>query len=208
MHRWNLPRCSSLSQWQLFFFSCWFLSLVWLESSICSCFVSFILSSRYFLVDRVCGRVHFDFAKMLRFIVASTLLSALIWAIPGHANAATKVDGVSKSGAPLFQSETLQLTTESLSHLDQNHSALFDFGQNETDLKPRTWGAWVHCKVFPGDLLWPLPFVWDLFDRLLGGALIKTVPLAASCYSSWSEYDRNECETISEQWSDSHLQYV
>lgn len=191
-------------------FSCWFLFTRVVGEQDLQCSFSFLLYCRRGNSSRRSrvGACTLDSVTMVHSILVGTLFSALIWATPGHANAATKVDGVSKSGAPLFQSETLQLTAESLSHLDRNHSALFDFGQNETDLKPRTWGAWAHCKVFPGDLLWPLPFVWDLFDRLLGGTLIKTVPLAASCYSSWSEYDRNECETISEQWTDSHLQYV
>lgn len=143
----------------------------------------------------------------LRSVFAGALL-ALAWATPGQAaaGAAQKVDTVSKSGAPWFENEAVQLSSDSLSHLNRSQAALFDFAQNDTDLKARTWGRWSGCKVFPGDLLWPLPVVWNLFDTLLGGALIKTVPLAAACYSSWPEYDSNECKTISSQWTDSHIQ--
>lgn len=141
----------------------------------------------------------------LRSVFVGSLL-ALVWATPGQAGAAHHGHNASTSGAPWFENEAFQLSANSLAHLDRSQAALFDFAQNETDLKARTWGLWAGCKVFPGDLLWPLPIVWDVFDKLLGGALIKTVPLAASCYSSWPEYDSNECETISSQWTDSHIQ--
>ncbi|KAJ5162211.1 hypothetical protein N7492_007603 [Penicillium capsulatum] len=137
--------------------------------------------------------------------VLTSALVAFACATAGQAGAAQKVDTASKSGASLFESETFQLSAQSLSHLNRSQAALFDFAQNATDLKARTWDLFTGCKVFPGDLLWPLPFVWDVFDTLLGDALIKTVPLAASCYSSWPEYDKTVCETISSHWTDSHI---
>lgn len=38
------------------------------------------------------------------------------------------------------------------------------------------------CRVFPGDEAWPSQETWDTFGKLLGGVLIKTVPIAALCY--------------------------
>ncbi|KAJ5594341.1 uncharacterized protein N7459_000549 [Penicillium hispanicum] len=131
-------------------------------------------------------------------------LGALLLAAPGQATtAAEKVSAASQAGAPWFESETIQLTEQSLSHLHRNQSTLFAFG-NSTDarLNTRSTGE---CKVFPGDFWWPLPIVWDLFDVLLGGALIKTVPLASSCYSSWPEYNSKQCATITSDWTDSSL---
>lgn len=139
-----------------------------------------------------------------RSFTAAALL-ALSLAVPGGAvSAVSRVSTGSTSGAPLFESETLQLTEASLSHLSKNQSIYFDFAKNDTTLQTRSLG---HCKVFPGDWLWPSEWVWWLFDELLGDALIKTVPLAASCYSSWPEYDANECKTLTSEWTDSNIQY-
>ncbi|KAJ5397076.1 hypothetical protein N7509_005189 [Penicillium cosmopolitanum] len=135
---------------------------------------------------------------------AAAALLALTLAAPGTAlSAVSRVAVESSSNAPLFESETLQLTDESLSHLSKNQSAYFDFAKNDSSLHTRTFGN--GCKVFPGDWLWPSEWVWWLFDELLGGALIKTVPLAASCYKSWPEYDANECETLTSEWTDSNI---
>ncbi|OQE29394.1 hypothetical protein PENSTE_c002G02164 [Penicillium steckii] len=135
------------------------------------------------------------------FAAAALLAFSLI--SPGNAvSAVSRVAVQSSSGAPLFESETLQLTDSSLSHLSKNESALFDFGKNDSTLHTRSFGA---CKVFPGDWLWPSNWVWWLFDELLGNALIKTVPLAASCYSSWPEYDAEKCSTLNSEWNDSNI---
>lgn len=52
------------------------------------------------------------------------------------------------------------------------------------------------ARSSPTNILWPSKRTWELFDLLLGGALVKTVPLAASCYSAWSEYDAAEFEVV------------
>lgn len=141
-----------------------------------------------------------------RSLLAVALLSTFLLVNPGEAaTAAQKVSSVSNAGVPLFENEQMQLTDHALSNLHQNHSALFAFGKNESSLSTRSRGE---CKVFPGDRWWPSHFVWSLFDEFSGGALIKTVPLAASCYSSWPEYDSNECSTITSEWTNSYLQYV
>jgi hypothetical protein len=58
----------------------------------------------------------------------------------------------------------------------------------------------------PGDWLWPVDLVWDIFDILLGGVLLKPAPLAAACYPSWPEYDADLCTTITPNWLRSNLQ--
>lgn len=63
------------------------------------------------------------------------------------------------------------------------------------------------CKTYPGDALWPSTVVWDVFDLLLGGALIKTVPVASPCYEDYGNYDEAACEWLTANWSnDSYWQ--
>lgn len=124
-------------------------------------------------------------------------LGALLLTTPGQSAAAT-----SQAGTPWFQYETVQLTEASLAHLNKSQSAPFTSG-NGSHLSSRSTGK---CKTFPGDTWWPAPAVWDLFDALLGGALIKTVPLASSCYSAWPEYNSKACAAVTSNWTDSYLQ--
>ncbi|KAI2786471.1 hypothetical protein POX_g08857 [Penicillium oxalicum] len=139
----------------------------------------------------------------LRNILAGSLLGALT--LSGSANGllADEVSSISDAGTPYFPSETLQLTEQALAQLDQNQSSYFQFGDSDnSSLVARGyWG----CKALPGDFLWPGKWVWSLFDAVLGGALIKTVPLAAACYPSWSEYDANECDFVANNWTNSHI---
>lgn len=138
-------------------------------------------------------------------MIKGALLSALALSAPVTAQVAEQVSSTSGAGVPLFTSETLQLTEDALANLNPNQSALFQFGNstNSSTLAARTVSG---CKVYPGDLSWPSKLVWSLFDTFLGGALIKTVPLAASCYSSWDEYDADTCATITDDWTNSNLQ--
>jgi hypothetical protein len=46
---------------------------------------------------------------------------------------------------------------------------------------------------------------WNLFNVLLGGALIKTVPESAICYREWGLYDDLQCETLAGNWADSTI---
>lgn len=135
-------------------------------------------------------------------IFTGALLGALYLATPGSAAAVQNVSSVSDAGAPLFTNEQLQLTQQALAAAAPNQTALFGFAQNSSVSARSVSG----CKVYPGDAAWPSKFVWTLFDELLGGALIKTVPLAAACYSSWPEYDSDVCDTITADWTDSNLQ--
>jgi hypothetical protein len=56
------------------------------------------------------------------------------------------------------------------------------------------------CKVFPGDKEWPNDSVWASFNRTVRGALIKTVPHAAVCHSSWPQYNAAECDYLYNNW--------
>lgn len=108
------------------------------------------------------------------------------------------------AGVDLFQWESLQLTRPLLANLttlNLTDVALFDFPTSNSASKKQ-------CKVFPGDADWPSPITWKVLDILTGGALIKTVPLAAPCYSDWPEYNPAKCASITSQWSDPHLQCV
>ncbi|KAJ5336750.1 FAD linked oxidase N-terminal [Penicillium brevicompactum] len=126
------------------------------------------------------------------------LLAALL--ATGEAAASQRCSSKSSAGAPLFDFETIQLTDQVIGKLGQNQSRLFGFGNNTTNPIPS--GS---CKVFPGDQQWPSHPSWSTLNNLLDGALIKTVPLAASCYSSWSQYDSEKCANLTAQWTDSNI---
>lgn len=113
------------------------------------------------------------------------------------------------AGAPLFPAETLQLTDAVLANISftiQTQTQLFAFGNNASGSANLTARGVKFCKVFPDDILWPSKRTWELLDMLLGGALVKTVPLAASCYSAWPEYDAAECEAVTSNWTNSYMQ--
>lgn len=93
---------------------------------------------------------------------------------------------VSDSAAKLFPSEGLQLTDAviaNLSALSLTHLDLFSFEDPSSTLSGRKRSVFANakCKTYPGDFLWPSTLVWRLFDILLGGALVKTIPYAVSC---------------------------
>ncbi|PWY73066.1 FAD-binding domain-containing protein [Aspergillus heteromorphus CBS 117.55] len=108
------------------------------------------------------------------------------------------------ANAPFFPSETLQLTDGVLARvqaaLGSEAAALFDFGSstNASSLSLPRPGT---CKLLPDDAAWPAPSTWSVFDQLLGGALIKTVPLAASCSPSWPQYNQTACDAVSDEWT-------
>lgn len=118
----------------------------------------------------------------------------------------------SVSAAPsLFTSESVQLTDAVLTDIstvlqDANISDLFSFDSGSNSTLSRRSGH--HCKSLPGDLLWPAVRIWNIFDHLLGGALIKAVPLASVCYPSWPQYDAGACATLAAAWSTSNVHMV
>ncbi|KAI1376436.1 FAD binding domain protein [Hypoxylon crocopeplum] len=129
------------------------------------------------------------------------------------APAVASVDGQdSNSTADLFKGETLQLTDAvlaNLTDLELSNVTLFSF-QNESDstetLSKRT--LFGKCKTYPGDFFWPSEPTWKLFNLLLGGALIKTVPYAAPCYDSFGNYDAAKCGFISSNWINASIYHT
>ena len=113
----------------------------------------------------------------------------------------------------LFDFEKTQLTTATLANtqgsgLDAgNLTSLFGPGSSSQSSSGKKVPP--RCKAYPGSPEWPLDLVWKAFDHLIGGALIKTVPLAAPCFNSWPAVrDPARCAFISAHWSDFRLQYV
>lgn len=117
--------------------------------------------------------------------------------------AVTSVPAVAVAGAPLQESETLQLSDAVVARIS-NEKSTKDFAEycafedsiieNATLSRPSSPAT---CKKFPGDLTWPLKTVWDIFDALLGGALIPTVPSASSCYDTeWGKKDSAKCANV------------
>lgn len=130
------------------------------------------------------------------------------------APAAVTVSANSPAGAALFPQEAVQLTDDALKTADsQVENAdileLFGFGDsNSTAVVTKRASSKDQCKAFPGDSNYPKEFIWSIFDLLLGGALIKTTPVAAPCYknSAWQDYDEAKCEDISTRFMTADLQ--
>ncbi|KAF7858038.1 hypothetical protein EAF04_009394 [Stromatinia cepivora] len=113
---------------------------------------------------------------------------------------------VSTSTPSLFSSEVVQLTdgvldTVASAIANESISNLFAFDTDSTVSKRTT----KVCKLLPGDAFWPITLIWDIFDILLGGALIKAAPLAAVCYPDWPEYDATKCASVTAAWYSSEL---
>jgi hypothetical protein len=81
--------------------------------------------------------------------------------------------------------------------------SLFSFRSSASSAAKK--GQTQKCKTYPGDVDWPSDDTWKLFNVLLGGALIKTVPEAAICFSDWGFFDSNQCQTLIDNWSNSSL---
>ncbi|KAJ6031367.1 FAD linked oxidase N-terminal [Penicillium herquei] len=131
------------------------------------------------------------------------LFGTLLLAVPTHASIlGQRVSDVSDAGVPLFKSETFQLTEKSLRSLKSSQKELFGFQGDNTSANA---DARAKCRLLPGDKAWPSESTWSELDSALGGALIKTVPLAASCYPSWPEYDSAKCTDVGDDWEVSYM---
>jgi hypothetical protein len=125
-----------------------------------------------------------------------------------HISEAVEIVNFTTGGAPaLFSAEKLQLTHRALRNFSlayQNKSIvdLFMFGQESIFVNTSER----RCKLLPSDPTWPDPSIWRIFDDLLGGSLIETAPLAASCYPPWLEYSANNCKMITKAWFASDVQ--
>lgn len=132
-------------------------------------------------------------------LVASASLAGAL------STAATEV-----SAPSLFSHERVQLTEDVLSDVsaalkNDTLSSMFGFASSSTSNAVAERGLRHRCKTMPGDFLWPVDLVWNIFDILLGGRLIKTVPLAAPCYTDWPEYNATKCAAITADWLNSDL---
>jgi hypothetical protein len=80
-------------------------------------------------------------------------------------------------------------------------AALFSFASNSTTVK-RSSGT---CKTYAGDSSWPSNLIWEVFDLLLGKALLDVPPIASPCYTDWDNYDENYCAFLTSNFTDSFL---
>jgi len=112
-------------------------------------------------------------ALALPFVIAQTSTVT-------EAAASTVAADATNADINLFDFETVQLLDSDLDPLNDTLQALFGFGDASSNKKRSSSAS---CKTAPGDLLWPAPILWKLFDVLVGGSLIKAVPIAAPCHS-------------------------
>jgi hypothetical protein len=58
-----------------------------------------------------------------------------------------------------------------------------------------------HCRCFPGDQCWPTAKQWDAFNVTVGGRLVTTQPIAASCHTTGlGHYDQEQCAELQAVW--------
>jgi len=128
--------------------------------------------------------------------------------LPDVEPAAAFVPAASPAGAPLQEAERLQLTDAVIERLTTEEGVseyveyfAFDDSTAASDVRVRR-AASASCKTFPGDSEWPQEFVWDVFNALLGGALIPTKPIAAPCYDTqWGKKDSAKCTDIANNFT-------
>ncbi|KAK1982990.1 alcohol oxidase [Colletotrichum cereale] len=85
-------------------------------------------------------------------------------------------------------------------------AALFAGSQGERLRdQPQTEAFRPKCKSVPGDSSWPSPSSWEALDQATGGKLVKTAPVAQSCYEGPAE-DLEECARVAARWSDQDFQ--
>lgn len=142
-------------------------------------------------------------------IVAKVLILSVYFSPASAVLVSTPTTGerVSVDTAQLFQLESFQLTSESLSNLDSSTAEVFQFdeGQQAENDKLRR-SAPGFCRTFPGDSSWPSDAVWKNLKSALGhDALIKTVPLASPCYNG-RFYNQATCAALTANWTNSYLQ--
>jgi hypothetical protein len=93
-----------------------------------------------------------------------------------------------------------------LASMELSNVSLFEFPENVESTEKAKRSLFTGCKTFPGDLLWPLQPVWKVFDLLTGGALIKTVPVGAVCYTNGEHYNAAKCQELLAHWNESPTQ--
>lgn len=116
---------------------------------------------------------------------------------------------------PLFDTEVVQLTDDVVADLSNNpdvakYASLFEFADSQNSnvsARTRRVRRSQRCKTMPGDLLYPIPLVWGIFDALLGGALEKIIPLGSPCYqdSQYNNYDAAKCASLVQNYDQEEI---
>lgn len=57
------------------------------------------------------------------------------------------------------------------------------------------------CKISPADSAWPSYDEWGALNHSIGGVLIKTAPVASSCYSGNPFGSPQNCTDVQSKWS-------
>ena len=61
------------------------------------------------------------------------------------------------------------------------------------------------CKCGPDDACWPSHSAWESFNRTVNGRLIKTAPIAQSCYPG-PNLNLAECASVDQMWTNESFQ--
>ncbi|KAL4751930.1 hypothetical protein BDW72DRAFT_212340 [Aspergillus terricola var. indicus] len=136
---------------------------------------------------------------VVRRAITFLLASSLTVAATGSGGSGLLASTVSSHGKGYFDFETVQLLPTDLQRLNDSGAILFHF-----DVANSRNDSSSLCKVFPGDTLWPSSDTWRLLDRVTGGAVIKGVPRASTCYSG-PAYDTDDCKYLTSQWTNSYF---
>jgi hypothetical protein len=131
------------------------------------------------------------------FIMTRRVLKVVLCVIPSAVLSQTPLgSAVPSSGS--FPYETIQLTDANVASLSTDEALTFGFASDSIGFASR-------CKTFPTDASWPSVAKWNLLNTYTGGALIKTIPLAAPCYPG-QLYNAAKCTYITTNWGNSSLQ--
>ncbi|KAF6796333.1 restculine oxidase [Colletotrichum sojae] len=125
------------------------------------------------------------------------------------ANESTVAPAAEVLTGDLLDEENVQLTDAvliNLTDLSLSNISLFDFGTSVAGEKRSTTARTFNkCKTYPGDVLWPSKAVWGVFSLLTGFAVTETVPIGASCYDEFGNYDAARCDYITKEWTNSTI---
>lgn len=59
-----------------------------------------------------------------------------------------------------------------------------------------------YCKLNPGDPDWPKNAEWEALNSSIDGKLLRTVPVASSCWPGNPFGSQVACDTVKTDWSD------
>ncbi|KAF6785389.1 restculine oxidase, partial [Colletotrichum musicola] len=126
-----------------------------------------------------------------------------------EANESTVAPAAEVLTGDLLDAESVQLTDAVLTNLTDlslSDISLFDFGTTVAGEKRSTTARTFNkCKTYPGDVLWPSKAIWEVFNLLTGFAVTQTVPIGATCYDEFGNYDAARCEYITKEWTNSTI---